>query len=318
MSAAATGLPESLRVVVLAHGTESPAAGVVGRLLEEGAAPSQVVVVHNRTGPSDPPLELPFPGVEVIASPRNLGYTGGMNLGIARQLESDAELILVLTHDVRVLPGTLAELAAVAARHPDHGVLGPALFDPVRGDPFSFGARMSPTGGMGHLTEIPPDAQDGIVPCDSIDGAFMLIRAQVFRDVGSFDEKLFVYAEESELCLRARRAGWRVGVVTAARGEQEVGAPRRPGAYAYLMTRNGLNLAQSAAGWRGIVGGLGRGLIQLAVHGRRLADPRRPADHKRAAHASIVGTLRGAADYFRGRWGPPPSSLPGLGDVQGT
>jgi hypothetical protein len=136
--------------------------------------------------------------------------------------------------------------------------------------------------------------------------------------VGRFDERLFGYAEESELCLRAMRAGWKVGVVTDARAEQVVGAPKRPGAYSYLMTRNGLNLASKAVGWRGYLGSLGRALIQFAVHGRRLVDPRRGPEAKAAARASIVGVCRGWVDYFRGRWGPPPDSLPGRGDVQGT
>lgn len=310
--------PKTLRVVVLSHGSASPAGAVVAALGEAGVPGDSVILVHNATQPGDEPPALPDDRVRVIRSARNAGYTGGMNLGLEAALEDPGvELVLLLTHDVAILPGTLGALLDAAGRHPDHGILGPCLFDPVRRTVFSYGMRMGSTGGMGHLLE-PAGEHDGIVPCDAIDGAFMLIRADVFRSVGTFDERLFVYAEESELCLRARRAGWRVGVVLAARGEQEVGAPRRPGAYAYLMTRNGLNLARTAVGWRGILGGFARGAIQLAVHGRRILDPRRPREHKAAAWAAIVGTVRGALDYFRGRWGPPPSALPGLGDVKGT
>ena len=309
--------PSSLRAVILSHGSDSPAAGVVGALAAEGVPGDRVVLVHNATRPGDEPPALPE-AVRVVRSARNIGYTGGMNRGLTAALEDAAvELVLLLTHDVAILPGTLGALLDAAVRHPDHGILGPWLFDPVRRTVFSYGLRMSSTGGMTHLLE--PDAErEGIVPCDAIDGAFMLVRADVFRAVGLFDDRIFAYADESELALRARRAGWRVGVVTAARGEQEIGVPRRPGAYSYLQTRNSFNLAHQAVGWRGIAGGFLRAAIQLAVHGRRLLDPRRPAEHRRAAWASIVGVVRGALDYFRGRWGPPPDSLPGLGDMRGT
>lgn len=309
-------LAESLCVVVLSHGASSPAAGVVQALTDAGVPEASTIVVHNATQPGDEPPTLPVV-VRLIRSTRNVGYTGGMNLGLEAALEPGVELVLLLTHDVAILPGTLEALLQAAVEHPDHGILGPWLFDPVRQTVFSYGMRMDSTGGTGHLLE-PDGERDGIVPCDAIDGAFMLIRADVFRRLGPFDDRLWGYAEESELALRARRAGWRVGVVTAARGEQEIGVPRRPGAYSYLMTRNGFNLSREAAGWRGIAGAFVRAGIQLAVHGRRLVDPRRPPEHKRAAWASIVGVVRGAIDYFRGRWGAPPDSLPGLGDVRGT
>jgi GT2 family glycosyltransferase len=311
-------VPEALRVVILSHGGDSPAARVVDALIEEGVRPAQVVLVHNATDPSHRPPAVPD-GVTVLPSGRNLGYTGGMNLGLGHAIaDASAELVLLLTHDVAILPGTLAALLDAAARHPEYAILGPWLFDPVRRAVFSYGMRMDRIGGMAHMLERPADEHDGIVPADAIDGSFMLIRAEVFRRCGLFDERLFGYAEESELALRARRAGWRVGVVSSARGEQEIGVPRRPGAYSYLMARNGFNLGREAAGALGVAGGFWRAAIQLAVHGRRLADPRRPREHKRAAWASIVGTVRGSLDYFRGRWGAPPADLPGLGDVTGT
>jgi GT2 family glycosyltransferase len=308
----------AVRVVVLTHGSGAPAAALADRLLADGVDPGRIIVVHNPTAPGTPAPALPHPDVEVVQTPRNLGYTGGMNLGIRRQLERDPRWVLLLTHDVRFEPGALRALVEAGERHPEYGILGPELYDPERRTMFSYGARMSATGGMAHVTSPPPDEQDGIVPADSIDGAFMLIRAEVLRSVGLFDEKLFIYAEESELSLRARRAGFRVGVVRAARGEQSVGAPSRPGAYGYLMTRNGLNLARAAVGWKGVVGSLGRALIQVAVHGRRVVDPRRGDEERRAARAAVAGVVRGAVDFFRGRWGPPPDTLSGLGDTQGT
>ena len=307
-----------VRVVVLTHDPGPRSGDLAARVVAEGVAPEQVVVVFNPPSQDLPAPAVPDPAIAVLRTPRNIGYTGGMNLGIGHHLESDPEWILVLTHDVRFEDGALHELAAAGAAHPEYGVLGPELFDPVRGVMFSYGARMTSTGGLWHRTEPPADEVDGIVGADSVDGAFVLFRADALRRAGLFDDKLFMYVEESELSWRIAQAGWKVGVVRAARGEQSVGAPARPGAYGYLMTRNGLNLARQAKGVPGVVGGLGRAAVQVAVHGRRVLDPRRPAEAKVAPRAQAAGVVRGALAYFRGEWGAPPDSLPGMGDMQGA
>ncbi|MDQ3741626.1 MAG: glycosyltransferase family 2 protein [Actinomycetota bacterium] len=305
-----------LRVVVLTHGPGHAAGGVASRLLEEGLDPAQVVVVHNPTEPGMATPEMPDPAIAVVQAPKNLGYARGMNLGMRRALEAGAEWVLLLTHDAEWRPGAVRALEEAARAHPEYAVLGPELEDTSKGTMFSYGVRMNRLGATRHVVQ-PPEAVDGIYPCESIDGAFTLLRADMLERVGLYDEKLFGYAEESELHLRARRAGWKVGVVAGARGGQDVGGLSRPGPYAYLMTRNGLNLAKLAAGWPGVAFGCARFAFYAAVYLRRVLDPRFDAEAKAHAKAYVTGVLRGAADYFRGRWGPPPETLAGMGDMRG-
>ena len=99
----------------------------------------------------------------------------------------------------------------------------------------------------------------------------MLVRAAALERVGGFDERFWSYFEEAELCLRARRAGFRVGVVLDAVAEQAPGGPGRPGVWSYLMTRNGVAYAWRAAGPGGLA--LCRRPGRLRVRAR--ADPRR-------------------------------------------
>jgi GT2 family glycosyltransferase len=307
---------EALGVVVLAYGGGDEFRPLIDSLLAEGVAPDSILVVHNWAEAGEPAPSA-VAGVEVLRTEANLGYAGGMNAGVARQLRRGAGELLVLTHDARLRPGALAALRGAAAAEPDFGILGPALLLTGTEVPFSFGGVTNAEGANAHRKEPPGGGADGVYPCDWVDGGTMLVRREVFERVGDFDERFWGYCEEADLCLRARRAGFAVGVVTAARADQDPGHGKRVGAWAYLTTRNGIEYAHRARGLRGLAAITLRSLaivalslVRTALRGARL----RPGG---AAEpwALAVGTWRGAVDRFRGRWGPPPADLPGLGDV---
>lgn len=297
----------TLGVVVLAYGPPDAAAELTGRLVEEGLKTAAITVVHNGAA-----ADAPWPGdpaIEVVRQD-NRGYAGGMNTGVARREE---DLVLLLTHDARFEPGALRRLVAAAAAHPEIGIFGPRLDDPVRGVTFSLGVRVGLTGGTHHLLEA--RAERGVIRCDAVDGAIMLVRREVFADAGPFDESLFMYFEETEFALRARRAGWGVACVPDAHAEQEGGEGRRPGVFAYLRIRNGYVFSRRAKGVLGVAGTAFRVAMYLVMYGRRVLDPRRSAASKDAARAAVAGVLAGARDALAGRMGPPPQ-LPGMGDVE--
>lgn len=303
-----------LRVVVLTYGTSAVHEPLLDSLLGQGVAPEQILVVHNPATPGEPDPAVP-PGCEVLRATHNLGYAAGMNLGIERQLSRGCDLLLVLTHDARLRPGTLATLLAAAAAHPEFGVLGPGLVFADTETPFSFGGRTRSNGSTTHLTE-PRDLEDGIAPCDWVDGGTLLIRADALARTGGFDERFWSYCEEADLCLRVGRAGFRVGVVPDALGDQMPGGTNRPGPWAYLMTRNGAAYAYRAAGLRGAAFITVRACYEALEELARAAVRLTPLRSGSVADpwATAVGTLRGAADFYRRRWGPPPP-LPGSGDV---
>jgi N-acetylglucosaminyl-diphospho-decaprenol L-rhamnosyltransferase len=303
-----------LRVVVLTYGTSGVHEPLLDSLLGQGVAAEQVLVVHNPALPGEPDPAVPA-GCEVLRATHNLGYAAGMNLGIERQLSRGCELLLVLTHDARLRPGALATLLAAAAAHPEFGVLGPALVFAGTETPFSFGGRTRSNGSTTHLSE-PREVEDGIAPCDWVDGGTMLIRAEALAATGGYDERFWSYCEEADLCLRVGRAGFRVGVVPGALGDQMPGGTNRPGPWAYLMTRNGAAYAYRAVGVRGAAFITVRALYEALEELARAAIRLTPLRSGSVAEpwAAAVGTLRGTADFYRRRWGPPPS-LPGAGDV---
>ena len=310
---------DGVGVIVLTYGGGGIHAALFDSLAAEGVAPEQVLAVHNPALDGEPDPGLP-PGCALVRADRNLGYAGGMNLGIEAWRSRPGpgpELLLLLTHDARLRPGAPAALAAAARANPRAGVLGPVMFETGTEVPFSFGGRTGPGGATSHLKSAPEAAEGGIAPCDWVDGGTMLMRSELIDRVGAFDSRFFAYCEESDLCLRVRRAGFVVGVVLDAHADQDSGAARRPGAWAYLMTRNGIAYSRRAAGVRGLLGGLWRALRQASLQAVRtlLRVVRlRPGDPAETWPLA-VGCARGAIDYLRGRWGPPPAGLPGAGDV---
>ena len=308
---------EALGVVVLAYGAGGEYGPLIASLLAEGAPPASILVVHNPAEPGEPAPGVPA-GCGVLEAERNLGYAGGMNLGIEQMRQrGGVDLLLLMTHDARLRPGALDTLLEAARNSAGFGILGPALILTGTDIPFSYGGLTGAEGGNAHVKEL-PEASDGVFRCDWVDGGTMLVRSEVLDRVGGFDERFWGYCEEADLCLRARRAGYAVGVVLAARADQDPGAAKRLGAWAYLTTRNGIEYARRAAGLRGLVSLALRSvrlvafnLLRTALRALRLrrGDPAEPL-------TLAIGIARGTLDYFRGRWGPPPPGLPGMGDLR--
>jgi GT2 family glycosyltransferase len=140
-----------------------------------------------------------------------------------------------------------------------------------------------------------------------VEGAAILIRREVFERVGLLDERLFIYFEETELCLRATRAGWRVGVVVDAEAEQESGQPARPGFHAYLISRNGFEYARKASGALGVVATTRRAVVES--WGLIRIYPRASTAQRAQTRVKLAGMWLGFADFLRGKFGPPPAAL---------
>jgi len=304
-----------LRVVVLTYGTGGAHGPLFESLQAEGVAEDRIVVVHNPSRPGETPTGVP-PGCELIVSSYNLGYAAGMNAGMRAVLEHGCELLLLATADARLREGCLAKMLRAAEEEPRYAVLGPSLLFPGSDRPYSFGGLSNSSGLSHHRLQRPPSSP-AVSECDWVDGGTLLLRAEALREIGLYEERFWGYYEDDDLGLRARRAGFRVGIVVAAEADQDPGGTKRVGAWSYLMTRNGIEYARRAAGRRGLFAAIAKAawttLLELARCGARIVRVREGPPVERWAIA--VGAVRGTADFIRGRWGPPPNGLPGSSDM---
>lgn len=206
--------------------------------------------------------------VELIESDVNGGFSAGNNIGIRA---SDADYYLLINSDTIVRPEAIATLVETADAHPDAGLIGPRLEWPD-GTPqescfrfpsplseFIDAAQTGPITAVLRGFDVPLPASDTIVEPPWISFACILVRREVFDDVGLMDDGFFMYYEDVEFCRRAREAGWNIIHIPSARvvhlrnerspDEQIESERRRSPAYCYASRARYFYLAY---GWLGL------------------------------------------------------------------
>jgi len=162
------------------------------------------------------------PWVQLIAPGANLGFGRGNNRGFAR---AASEYVLLLNPDAEISPAALQQLVAFLDQEPRVGIVGPAIREPGFPDQPAFRfphpatmlrAALGRFGGDGGVLARPIEPRRYRV--DWLCGAVLLVRRSLLQTIQGFDPRFFLYFEETDLCLRALRAGyetWVLGDVVA-------------------------------------------------------------------------------------------------------
>jgi GT2 family glycosyltransferase/glycosyltransferase involved in cell wall biosynthesis len=254
-------------------------------------------------------VALICPEAHFIRNEANLGFAGGMNVGIRAALALDADYMLLLNNDVRLDHGLPNALLQTARAHPDAGIVCPLIFSRDRPDVIlSAGLRcdlrrghQGPPIGAGERDH-GQYAADRIV--DAPAGAAMLVPAEAARRAGMLDEELFLYGEDVEWAQRMREHGLRVYVTGQARLWHGVsvssGGANSP-LSAYYLTRNALTVSARYRPLHGPAAALRAAEILGANlwHARRSTVPR----------ANVRAVLAGWRHYHQGRLGPCPPGI---------
>jgi len=185
------------------------------------------LVVDN--GSTDDTLEVvgrEHPAVHRMGLCENLGFATGCNRGIAEAMRQSADYVLLLNNDTLVAPDLVEQL--VRPMGVSTGVTAPKIYyahDPRR--IWSAGATRDPlTLEMKGSLRGTLDSDDVSSPVDRdyLVGCALLLSRQLLESVGGFDERFFMYYEDMDLCLRARKAGFRLLLVPQAKVWHKVAA----------------------------------------------------------------------------------------------
>jgi GT2 family glycosyltransferase len=170
----------------------------------------EIIVVDNGSADGSPQMvEREYPGIHLIRNPENRGFCAANNQGIRA---SSGEFIALLNNDAEADPGWLEALVGAIDTRPDFGMAASKIVvweDPGRID--KAGHLIYPDGqnrgrGSGERDRGQYNRQEETLWPD---GCAALYRRRMLDSIGGFDEDFFAYADDAELGLRARIAGWR-------------------------------------------------------------------------------------------------------------
>ena len=195
-----------------------------------------IVIDNNSTDGSAEMVRAEFPKVLLIEAGENLGYGRANNRGLK---DARGRHFFVLNSDTEVQPGALRALVDFLDNHPKAGAVTAQLILPdgsiqpsCATDPNlmkvfweqTYLDRLFPhnkiTGGytMTHWN------YDDIREVEQVAGAAVVIRREAWQQIGGFDPAFFMYFEDTDLCIRLRKAGWSIWFLPGARVHHKVGA----------------------------------------------------------------------------------------------
>lgn len=188
-----------------------------------------IVVDNNSHDGSCEMLQKEFPQVQLIANKENIGFAAACNQ--AQNIATGNYLIL-LNSDAWLEHRAIDNAVDFMEKHPESGITGGHLVRPDGG--WAPSARRFPSVlnkllVMSGLSDKFPHSQlfgrpdythqphDRVFEVDWVPGAFTIFRSSLLKGLGMFDERFYMYFEEVDLCLRAKKAGWKVHFNPASR-----------------------------------------------------------------------------------------------------
>jgi N-acetylglucosaminyl-diphospho-decaprenol L-rhamnosyltransferase len=160
----------------------------------------QLVIVDNASDDESVQIARDF-GAHVIENTRNQGYGRANNQGVRTAL---TPYVLIVNPDVEMDEGSVEALLECAQRYPEAGIIAPQIREPsgrIFFQPRSMLSRMltNPQGVL-HVPE-------GEACTPFVSGACMLMKRDLFLGMGGFDEHIFLFYEDDDLCRRMMDAG---------------------------------------------------------------------------------------------------------------
>jgi len=229
----------SVLVLVLTYNAGPPLEACLTSLLRTTYPNARIVVLDN--GSTDGSDRIPDRlGIPVHRFGENLLYCGAYNRAI-RDMRAGADFVLLSNPDIVVPPGTIGRMVGLAESDPRIGFVGPVQRRTDTKGVRSAGVRWR----CGRLPEhvlVPGE------PIDAVEGAFVLIRREVFDKVGLLDEAFAINLEDIDFQLRARQHGYRSAIAADAEILHEPPGTTRRLKGAYYQTRNALILTSRYCG----------------------------------------------------------------------
>lgn len=174
-----------------------------------------IYVVDNGSDECDPEIfKQEYPEIELIVNGNNSGFAEGNNIGIRQSIKDDCQYIMLLNNDTVVSPDLVNEMLDVAKADETIGIVAPKIkfFDQPSKIQYAGGKLNLKIGRTIHLGygENDKGQYDYCRQTYFCTGACILLKTDMLKQIGLLAKSYFLYHEDSELCLRAARAGYKL------------------------------------------------------------------------------------------------------------
>lgn len=229
----------------------------------------KIVVVDNHSPEPIEKLKKEFKKAVFLKNSQNLGFAEGNNVGIREALKNKADYVLILNNDTTVDRNLLSELVRVMEKDRKIGIIAPKIYfapgyeyHQSRYKPSEQGKVFWYAGGKvdwqnvlcSHrgVDEVDKGQYDKQVNTDYASGCTMFVKKEVFKKIGLFDKRYFLYLEDVEFCQRAQKAGFKVVYTPKAKLWHFNASSSKVGGnlHDYFITRNRLLFGMKYASWR--------------------------------------------------------------------
>lgn len=298
------GISPSVLVVLLNWNSSTDTVACVHSVLSMHYTNLSILIIDNGSADDSLTRLRPLVGdrVKLLELPTNTGFTGGCNLGFRIALERGDDFVWLLNNDALADAGTLTSLVRLAESDHRIGLVSPRIVSLQNpGKDLNLGGLFRPEIPSFQSTKVIEHAREWAQTDPShvlLMGTALLVRTGLLRRIGLFDDSLFAYWEDTDLSLRAIKAGFRNVVDFGSHVfHQEKDAAQALGMkphYWYYMARNECRF------WRKHTRGLASAkalwwTYLLNVHNLALL---------RASEVSSQALIAGLWDGWIGRTGP--------------
>lgn len=215
---------------------------------------SVVLVDNNSSDDSVAAFKKVKKPYKLIVNDSNLGWSGGHNVGIKYALEHKADCIMLLANDAILYDHTFDRLIEKLYSQNDIGIVGPKVYKYGSKLPIIINAGGKLTQNRYFGIDIGNNEKDKgqfdhLSECDFVAGTAITIKREVFGKIGLLNEDLFIYYEDVDFCLRARKTGYKCVNVQDAIIYHRGGATTKIGSalHTYYTARNHLLVVEKHA-----------------------------------------------------------------------
>lgn len=207
---------DKVAVIILNYNLKDLTLKCLNSVLESSHKNILPMVVDNNSEDGILESVKKYPEVEFIQAGNNLGYTGGNNLGIKKALENSSDFIFILNPDTEITKDTIKNLLDAAKKYGD-GIYGPKIYFSAKKQNsktiWFAGGKFDKANVLGShigVDEKDTGKYEKDTDVDFVTGAAMFVSKEVFEKVGLFDERYFLYYEDSDFCFRAKKESFKI------------------------------------------------------------------------------------------------------------